>query len=614
MSCLADGLSLPAATLAYLLFVALTIVGPALACLRLLRLPIEPAVVVPLGLAFCAGGYWLALLLGLPWLFPLLALAFDLSLLWRRRERWELAEGPGLRGLLPPALALVALFALTQYPGNRCLPDGSFALDPLERVDTAFHVGVTWELVNGYPPQVPGLSGVPLRYHFGPHLVRAAAARFAGVHPYDAFTRFDLTLWALALALSLRTAAWTLQASPAAVTLAPWTLLLGGFAFLFGGTRISFQTELLGDGLLLSLFFGNSLIPALALALGVPIVLRHALRSGAPAWLAVGCILGMALPTFKIFLAAQLLLGLGAAFLLTKARREMLLLAWPCLCVTAALSLGHAPATAERLLQPFGPAQSLRAALGLEPAQGASLLAWGALWTLAALGLRVCGLGAAVSALRASPWASILATLALSGWPARWLLRLNVDGNADEATYFTLASGVVLWLFAVGTLVEWARRSGRPLLVGVLAAALSLPVTAQFVAGRLSTPFERIPPGVPAAMSALARLTAPGEPVLQTTYSRWPPPPMVFIGRRLAFTEYIVYLNQFAPAELRAEREHQVRRFFKTREAAEARGIARALGVRYVVVFGRTPRSEAAGLLEPVLQTDDASLYRLAER
>jgi hypothetical protein len=332
------------------------------------------------------------------------------------------------------------------------------------------------------------------------------------------------------------------------------------------------------------------------------------------AWLVVGCVLGLVLPTFKIFPAAQLLLGLGVAFLLTKARRETLLLALPCLAVTAALALGHASAPTERLLQPFGPAQALRVALGLGPAQGLALLAWGALWTLAALGLRVCGLGAAVRALWASPWASVLATMALCGWPVRWLLRLNVDGNADEASYFTVASGALLWLFAAWALVEWARRWRRPVLVGVVAAALGLPTTVQFLEGRLATPFERIPSGVPAAMSALARLSTPGEPVLQTTYSRWPPPPMVFIGRRLPFTEYMFYLNQFAPPELRAARQRLVRRFFKTRDPAEARAIAASLGVRYVVVYGRAPREEVQGLLEPVFQSADASLYRLSER
>ena len=35
---------------------------------------------------------------------------------------------------------------------------------------------LTWELTLGYPPQVPGLSGFEFRYHFGSHLVRAAAA------------------------------------------------------------------------------------------------------------------------------------------------------------------------------------------------------------------------------------------------------------------------------------------------------------------------------------------------------------------------------------------------------------------------------------------------------
>jgi hypothetical protein len=94
---------------------------------------------------------------------------------------------------------LVALLAATQYRSNRVGPDGSFLLDVGEHVDTAVHVGVTWELVAGYPPQVPGLAGVPMRYHVGSHLVRAAAVRWAGIHPYDSLSRFDVTLWGIAL-------------------------------------------------------------------------------------------------------------------------------------------------------------------------------------------------------------------------------------------------------------------------------------------------------------------------------------------------------------------------------------------------------------------------------
>ncbi len=77
----------------------------------------------------------------------------------------------------------MALLAATQYPWNRLDASGDFLLDPLVTFDSAFHVGLTHELVIGHPPQVPGVSGFPLGYHLGTDLVRAAALRWAGPTP-----------------------------------------------------------------------------------------------------------------------------------------------------------------------------------------------------------------------------------------------------------------------------------------------------------------------------------------------------------------------------------------------------------------------------------------------
>jgi hypothetical protein len=612
MTCVADGWSLPLAALAYALFTLLAVVGPAIGLLRVLRLRLDPAIVIPLGLALCAGAYWLSLVLAASWLFPLAMLALDATLLFRARGPWRLAEGPGLRGAIAPLCAFLALFALTQYPLNRCLPDGSFALDPLERVDTAFHVAVTWELANGYPPQVPGLAGVRLGYHFGPHLVRAAALRFAGVHPYDALTRFDLTLWAVALVLALRTATWALGAPRAAIALVAWTPLVADLSFVFARhADVTWWTELLGSNLLLALFFTNSLIPALALALGLLVCLKRASDDGTHTWLLVGSLLGLALPSFKIFLAAQLLLGLAVAFICTGRRRDTALIALPCLAATVALAWGPGVHLARVTLEPLGAAQVLRAALGLAPAGGLTLAAWGVVWTVTALGLRLVGLPRALRALRESPSACALGVMALCGWPLRWLLHVTADGKFDEAVYFSVSSGALLWIFMACELASLSARSRRPALVGALAAALCLPTSVQFLAGRAQVAAERVPPGVLAAMSRLAQITRPGEVVLQTSFSRWPPPPVVFVGRRVAYTEFMPYMEQFAPPEVLSERLRQVRRFFKTRDVDEARAVAEGLGARYVCVFGRAPAEETLELLEPVFESPDARLYRL---
>ena len=132
------------------------------------------------------------------WLFPLPSVLRAPARSCRRGLAGERAAGPSLRGR-------AARRSPCSWPSsrprstasNRVDPDGSFLLDVGEHVDTARPRRASrWELVAGYPPQVPGLAGVPMRYHVGSHLVRAAAARWAGIHPYDALSRFDVTLWA----------------------------------------------------------------------------------------------------------------------------------------------------------------------------------------------------------------------------------------------------------------------------------------------------------------------------------------------------------------------------------------------------------------------------------
>jgi len=173
----------------YLAFAAAAIAGPGIAIQRIARVPVDAALVLPLGVAAAAGSYWLSLVAGAPWLFPAIVLLLDLALVWR--AAWRRADGPALRGALAPLAAVVLVLAATQYPWNRLSSDGEFLLDPLVPYDTAFHVGLARELTLGYPPQLPGVSGFPVGYHLGADLVRAAALRWARVDPYDPISRLD---------------------------------------------------------------------------------------------------------------------------------------------------------------------------------------------------------------------------------------------------------------------------------------------------------------------------------------------------------------------------------------------------------------------------------------
>lgn len=623
MECLPDGQSLPLALVAYLAFTLLAVVLPALAVLRLLRLALEPAAVVPLGLSLCAAAYWVSLVAARAWLFPaLLGALVVVGLGIGRRAGWRFAPGPSVRGAFAPFLALVALFAVTQFPLNRCSSDGGFALDSLERVDTAFHVAVTWELVHGWPPQVPGLAGVPLDYHFGPHLARAALARFAGVHPYDALARFDVTLWALALVLAMRSVTAAMGARPAVVALAPWTLVAGDLAWLLAGrARGAWLTELLGGNVMVALVFTNTLVPALALALATLVALDRARRGQGRGWLALAALLGAALPFFKVFVAAQLLGGLAVALVLARGRGATAVAAMPCAVALLAQGTGHGARTVSVLLDPLGVAQALRAALGLAPAHGTALALSAVAWLALGLGLRGAGLPAALRALRSDSAPVVaLAAMALAGWPVRLLGRLTVDGRFDETVYFTVQSGVLLWLFALVSLVDWSRRVRArfgPRGVALLAAgaaALALPTSIEFVARKAATPPEPVPAEVIRTTARLAALTVAGEVVLTPSFSRYPPPPVVFIGRRIPYTEYLPYLSQFAPRDVLAERLREVRRFFKNVDGEQAAlATAARSKARFVALFGHRAPVEDARWLTRVDHEGDAGgrIYRV---
>ncbi len=616
---MADGSPVLAATLRFVAFALLAVVGPGVAIQRLLRLPIDAAVVLPLGYAVAAAAAGLSLETGQPWAFPALAIALDLTLFLR--GRWRLAQGPSLRGVLPSMAAVLALFALTQYPLNRRLSTGDFVLDDLERVDTTFHVAVVWELAS-YPPQVPGLSGFPLGYHVAPHLVRAMALRWAGLHPFDVTSRFDLTLQAIALLLALRAAAHALGGGPLAVRLAPFTVLLGDFAFLLAGHPLArWWTELLGGNLLLCLDFGNSLIPALAMALGAVVaVARHA--SGASGrWLVVAALLGLALPFVKVFLAAQLAASVLLAAILLRRRgtaaAALLALALPATLGILWLASSPAAGSVQVLLDPLAPVARLRRLLELAPAEGLSLAAWGALWLVLALGLRIVAVPEALrAAAEASPARSSLALLAVLGWPVAMLFRITADQHFNEAVYFTNASGAVLWLFAALDLERRVERYPALRAPALLAAALlSLPTSVEFAWRKATTPADLVPARLFEAMARLVEDSAPGDVVLIRPYSRYPPPPSVFAGRRVAYTFYWGYLRQFAPAAEVFARSEAVRGFFRTRSPEEARAVALRLKARHVFLHG--PQAMGAGahaILEPIYLKRDTALYRIRSR
>jgi hypothetical protein len=613
----------PFALVAWLAFAALAIVLPGLVLQRLARTPTDPALVVPLGTAWCAGTYWLSLRLDLASLFPAFLVALALAAALRPRlPSWARASGPALRGAVPPALALVALLAVLQYPWNRLdASSGDFLLDPLVTFDSAFHVGLTHELAVGHPPQVPGVSGFPLGYHLGTDLVRAAALRWAGTSPWDSLTRFDVTLWAVALVLALRALVARLGAPPLAVAFVPWTLLLTDFSFAFAANpQAHWWTDLLRGNVLLSLAYANPIVPALGLALGALVALSRFEETGERGHLAIAALLAAAVPFFKVFLGAHLLLGLGVAWLLARQAPRLALLvgALPCALATAALALGQGGETVQVVVAPLDLAAVTRETLGLVPASGLSLAGWAAFWVTASLGLRLVALPAALRSLRGTAAASALAAMALAGWPLGLLFRVAapevLPGQkvVNDAAYLVEQSGPLLWVFAALALAGFATSPARRLLALAAVLLLATPATWQFAARKKATPPGRLPAPMVRAVQALERVSRPGDVVMQRPGARYPPAPVVLAGRRVPYERFTPYLTQFASRQDLEARHALVFRFFRTTSRDEALAIARSLGASYLALYwDDRVRFDTAGVLEPVHEEEGARAYRI---
>jgi hypothetical protein len=602
----------------YLLFALLAIVGPGIAIQRLLRLSVDRALVIPIGLVLTAGAYGVGLSFGVPVLLPLLALGLDLSLIWSLRGA-SLARGPRLSGVIGPVLLMICALAVTEYPLNRRGGSGDFLLDPVLPEDAAFHAGLTWELAQGYPPEVPGFSGRVMTYHFGLPLVRAAACRFFGILPYDSLTRFDNTLGVVGLALVLPGLVAALGGGSGAVALAPWFLLATDLSFLFALRRgLPFWiTATKGSDILLSLLQSNAVVPALTLALAALIALKRHDEGEGTGWLVLAAGLGLGAAAFKVFVASQLLLGLLWAGLVARHKRAILVMGIPLALALGAVALGSGGRDERVLFDPLVVLRDVRQNLGLGLSSEAPPWTFVGLWLVFSLGLRLVGLPEAVRSLASRDGARLaMAGMALSGWPLGLLFRISPfespDKPQNEALYFFEQSGLLLWVFVALALGRARAGGARGILLGVGCVALALPSTVQFVLAKAGLPPGRVPGEVVEAMSALEGASHPGDVILERPrLERFPPPPIVFIGRRVPFASYFPFLSQWVPRAVLDDRRRSVQRFFETEDREEALRLARALGARGLCLYGSDAvRFETKGLTE-IFRGEIARVYAL---
>ena len=208
--------------------------------------------------------------------------------------------------------------------------------------------------------------------------------------------------------------------------------------------------------------------------------------------------------------------------------------------------------------------------------------------------------------------------MSLSAWPLGLLFRVSApevlpgQKTVNDAAYLIEQGGPLLWIFTAIALAAFARSAPRRVVAAVAVVALALPATVQFVLKKLDTRPDPIPAAMVRAMDALQQASRPGEVVLQRPGGRFPPAPVILIGRRVPYERFTPYLTQFArPADLLARHE-LVYRFFHTGERGEALAIARDLGARYVALYGgERLRFDGAGLLEPIHEEAEARVYRI---
>ncbi len=118
------------------------------------------------------------------------------------------------------------------------------------------------------------------------------------------------------------------------------------------------------------------MIPALALGLGALIALERD-QGRAGGWLWLAAIQAAAVPFFKVFLGAHLLLGLAVSAILgRRPLRHALAVALPCALATALLVLGQGGRTVDVALAPLDLVRITRESLALPPLSGLALAGW----------------------------------------------------------------------------------------------------------------------------------------------------------------------------------------------------------------------------------------------
>ena len=235
-----------------------------------------------------------------------------------------------------------------------------------------------------------------------------------------------------------------------------------------------------------------------------------------------------------------------------------------------------------------------------------------------ACGLSACRRPCARSRERPLARGAALAAIALAAWPLGLLLRVSADALPgdpviNDATYFVEQGGVLLWIFAALGDSRGSPARGRSALVAPLAAAL-LPARHAAVRGRRR---RASPPTWSTRRSSppwalVRRRSRPGDVVLQRPGARYPPLPVILVGRRVPYERFTPYLTQFVVARGALRRHEAVYASSAPTTSTTRAAIARELGARFLCLYeADRVRFDLSALADPVFEEPDARCYRL---
>ena len=406
------------------------------------RVAVDPALVLPLGTAAAAGAYWLALVTGL-------ALALPASSSWPARRRRRPPAGPLAAGGRPPLRGALArrwrpwspLLALTQYPWNRVGPPRRVPARPARalrhRLPRRPHARADPRLSAAGARASPGF---PLGYHLGPRPRPRGRAALGRRRPL----RLDQRLRRDALRAGPRPALRAAGARRRGLARWPWRSPAGrcwpptSRSCSPRNPQAHWWTDLLRGNLLLSLALANPVVPGAGPGARRAGRARRAHeRARARAGSRSPPLLAAAVPFFKVFLGAHLLLGLGAGALSCgRERRRAPGCSWPLPCAPGhgRPALGQGGADASSPLPRSTSCGITRETPGPRAA-GAAPRSRG--WAVA-LALAVPGPARArrARARRRSPAgpppAAALAVMALAAWPLGLLFRVSAPRDAGR--------------------------------------------------------------------------------------------------------------------------------------------------------------------------------------